>query len=707
MSSRTQSTECVVCGCSLGCNAVTSHCTRCLLGLGLNHEPPEVSFLPRIFASYELVEQLGRGGMGVVYRARQITTERIVALKMLLHSQQDSPVAVLRFRIEGEAAARLSHPNIVRILEVGEHEGQCFISMPLIHGASLQERIERGEFRDAGADRSFAAARQWQMKLVELLLSVTRAVEYAHSRGVLHRDLKPANILIDESGIPYLTDFGLAKLTDSDLRPSETNASLGTPVYMSPEQTRGEPLNVTTDVYGLGVILYELLAGQLPFRAQTSFELAREISLREPLAPRRLNPAIDRDLQTICLKCLDKDPLRRYASAGRLAEDLERWRNGERVLARSAGQLRRGVRWTRNNPMATALIGSLFAVLVASLAAGHYSVRSKKAEEESEKERKLSEFAKDVIWQTTGIHTFWTRPDDPGRTITSEVLHYAARISRTDPLGSVMERYRIGMVVEEKDAQAGLASYAHLLHYLEGRMSNPSKTTWIDIRAYKKKKSAIDALGRGDIDMLKIGGASFVVAASKYPGIKPVVAQLPAKTGAIFVRRESGIDTLAKLHGRRIALGDINSTVSMWAIHRFAQLGVVPTYTRNSEPDGTIDQQGSKNTNKEPMNSVLSGDCEAGVINEKILKDASHTELMVVDKYASSPVLWLARSELRAELVEAIGNALTELRDTTIFERLSDKVKSYKHVSAEETATLLEVAKEVEMVVGGPLPLDD
>jgi serine/threonine-protein kinase len=207
-------------------------------GLGLNHEPPEVSFSPRIFASYELVEQLGRGGMGVVYRARQLTTDRIVALKMLLHSQQDSPVAVLRLQIEGEAAARLSHPNIVRILEVGEHEGQCFISMPLIHGASLQERIERGEYRSVGVERSSAAARQWQMKLVALLLSVTRAVEYAHTRGVLHRDLKPANILIDESGIPYLTDFGLAKLTDSDLRPSETNASLGTPVYMSPEQTR-------------------------------------------------------------------------------------------------------------------------------------------------------------------------------------------------------------------------------------------------------------------------------------------------------------------------------------------------------------------------------------------------------------------------------------------------------------------------------------
>jgi serine/threonine protein kinase/ABC-type phosphate/phosphonate transport system substrate-binding protein len=658
-----------------------------------------------------LVEQLGRGGMGVVYRARQLTTDRIVALKMLLHSQQDSPVAVLRLQIEGEAAARLSHPNIVRILEVGEHEGQCFISMPLIHGASLQERIERGEYRSVGVERSSAAARQWQMKLVALLLSVTRAVEYAHTRGVLHRDLKPANILIDESGIPYLTDFGLAKLTDSDLRPSETNASLGTPVYMSPEQTRGEPLNVTTDVYGLGVILYELLAGRLPFRAQTSFELAREISLREPLAPRRLNPAIDRNLQTICLKCLDKDPLRRYGSAGLLAEDLERWQSGERVLARSAGHLRRGVRWTRNNPVAAALIGSLFAVLVALLSALYYSNKSEMAENEFRREKEISaaraRFAKDLIWKETGIHTFWTSPDDPGKPIKSDILHYAAGIEPIDPLGSLLVRCRIGVLVEEKDAQAGLESYAHLLHYLEGRISNRSKTTQIDICPYKRKRSAIDALGRGDIDILKIGGASYVVAVNRYPGIKPVVAQLPAKTGAIFVRRDSGIDTLQKLQGRRIALGDINSTVSMWAIHRFAQSGVVATYTRNAEPDGTMDQQGSKNTNKEPINAVLSGACEAGAINESILKDPSYSQLMVLDTYESSPVLWLSRSGLPAQQFEAIGNALTELRDTTIFERLSDKVKSYKHVSAEETATLLEVAKEVELVVGGPLPLDD
>ena len=185
----------------------------------------------------------------------------------MLHSQQDSPVAVLRFQIEGEAAARLSHPNIVRILEFGEHEGQCFISMPLINGASLQERIERGEYRFAKVEASPAAARQWQTRIADLLVSVARAVEYAHTRGVLHRDLKPANILIDESGTPYLTDFGLAKLTDSELRPSETNAFLGTPVYMSPEQTRGAPLGVTTDVYSLGVILYELLAARLPFRA--------------------------------------------------------------------------------------------------------------------------------------------------------------------------------------------------------------------------------------------------------------------------------------------------------------------------------------------------------------------------------------------------------------------------------------------------------
>jgi serine/threonine protein kinase/ABC-type phosphate/phosphonate transport system substrate-binding protein len=705
MSSRTPGSECVVCGCSLDGIALTSHCTRCLLELGLNPEQPAISFSPRTFAGYELVEQLGRGGMGVVYRARHVTTDRIVALKMLLHSQQDSPIAVLRFQIEGEAAARLSHPNIVRILEIGEHDEQCFISMQLIQGASVQERVERGEYRFANVEPSTAAARQWQTRIVELLLSVARAVEYAHTRGVLHRDLKPANILIDESGIPFLTDFGLAKLTDSDLRPSETNASLGTPVYMSPEQTRGEPLNVTTDVYSLGVILYELLAGQLPFRAQTALELAREISRREPLPPRRLNSSIDRGLQTICLKCLDKDPLRRYATAGLLGDDLQRWRRGQRVLARPVGSLRRSVRWTRNNPVGTALIGSLFAVIVALLSAGYNFVQWQRAEGESAEERRLREIGKIVIWQATGLPAFWTRPDDPGVTISSEILHWAAGMHRREPLDPSMKRCSIGMVVEEKDAKDGLASYANLVHYLEGKITDSTKTTRFDICAFRRKKSAMEALGRGDIDMLKIGGASFVVADRNYPGIKPVVGQYPAKTGAIFVRSESGIDSLEKLQGKRIALGNTSSTVSMWAIYLLAQSGVAPGESLWTSEDGAVnDGKGSKNSNEDPIEAVLSGECEAGAINQTILvKHPRNTELRVVEKYESFPVLWLARSELPIEIVEAVGNALTELRDPAIFEGLSDKVKIYKRVSAEETAVLHEVVTAVESVMGGPL----
>jgi serine/threonine-protein kinase len=300
----------------------------------------------RYFGDYELLEEIARGGMGVVYRARQISLNRIVALKMILAGQLASAADVRRFQTEAEAAANLDHPNIVPIYEVGEHQGQHYFSMKLIEGGNLEQQMNT-----IGQDPKAIAC---------LIATVARAVHYAHQRGLLHRDLKPANILLDGDGHPHVTDFGLAKRLEGSAGSTQSGAIVGTPAYMPPEQARAEKaLTTAADVYSLGAILYELLTGQPPFRAASPLEVLMQVRYREPAPLAELNPKADADLAAVALKCLEKEPNHRYPSAAALAEELEAWLRGEAVRARPLGRLRRRLRWTRQHiTISTLALGS-------------------------------------------------------------------------------------------------------------------------------------------------------------------------------------------------------------------------------------------------------------------------------------------------------------------------------------------------------------
>ncbi|MBA3960448.1 MAG: protein kinase [Chthoniobacterales bacterium] len=302
---------------------------------------------------YELLEEVGRGGQGVVFRARQKSLNRTVALKVISLGPWASKAHLKRFRLEAEAAARLEHPGIVPIHEVGERDGSCYFSMKFIEGGQLDEVARREPMPIRRA--------------VELITTVARTVHYAHEHGILHRDIKPGNILLDAKGEPHLTDFGLARLVETESTMTRTLDVLGTPSYMAPEQAMGNNAAVSsvTDIYGLGAVLYQLLTGHPPFAGGATYETIKLVLDTEPRQPRVLNPKVDRDLSTICLKCLEKDPKRRYSSALALAEDLDRWLKHEPIAARRTGPLTRAGKWMRRNPTIALLAASMIALIAA------------------------------------------------------------------------------------------------------------------------------------------------------------------------------------------------------------------------------------------------------------------------------------------------------------------------------------------------------
>jgi eukaryotic-like serine/threonine-protein kinase len=298
----------------------------------------------RYFGDYELLEEIARGGMGVVYKARQVSLNRVVALKMILAAELASEADVKRFRTEAEAAANLQHPNIVAIHEVGEHEGRHYFSMDYVAGTSLAALVRQNPLP---APR---AARYVQI--------IADAIRHAHQQGILHRDLKPSNVLIDANDQPRVTDFGLAKRITGGSELTGTGQILGSPSYMPPEQAgaRRGAVGPASDVYSLGAVLYELLTGRPPFQAETPLDTLMQVLETEPVSPRLLNPKLPRDLETITLKCLRKEPSGRYGSAAALAEDLKRWQEGKPIRARPVGFGEHAWKWAQRRPAVAALV---------------------------------------------------------------------------------------------------------------------------------------------------------------------------------------------------------------------------------------------------------------------------------------------------------------------------------------------------------------
>jgi tRNA A-37 threonylcarbamoyl transferase component Bud32 len=363
---------CPICGNPLPPDAPDGLCPVCLLktdpeaklpAKGPSEEPtatltigPEAFGRVRYFGDYELQEEIARGGMGVVWKARQASLNRTVALKMILAGKLAGEAEVQRFHREAEAAANLQHPNIVAIHEVGEHDGQHYYSMDYVEGRDLGALV-----RESGPMPPTRAA--------ECLQTIAEAVHFAHQRGTLHRDLKPQNVLMDAAGVPRITDFGLAKFVERDDSLTHTGAVMGSPSYMPPEQAAGhlDQVGPHSDVYALGAILYELLTGRPPFRAETAMATMRQVMESDPVSPRKLNATVPPDLETICLKCLEKNPARRYHSAQALAEELGRFRKHEPIQALPASAVRNVESWLRQHPWTLMAAASSVVLVLAGL----------------------------------------------------------------------------------------------------------------------------------------------------------------------------------------------------------------------------------------------------------------------------------------------------------------------------------------------------
>jgi serine/threonine protein kinase/ABC-type phosphate/phosphonate transport system substrate-binding protein len=555
---------CRACGAPVPGDAPFGHCPACLIVLGFGPAPddlPSASASGRAsrFGEYELLEQLGRGGMGVVYKARQTSLKRLVALKMLGPHASAFPGIADRLRQEAETAGSLRHPQIVTIYDVGEHDGQPFFTMELIEGSGLDKLIGKEGFRLITSAPSPGGKRnEPEAGIAGVMIQIARAVDHAHKFGVLHRDLKPANILIDALGVPHLTDFGLAKvLGRAATTATASGAIMGTPAYMSPEQAAGGAKHASTaaDVYSLGAVLFEMLTGQPPFRAPTPLETLRRVVEERPKPPSTFNPNVDGDLALICLKCLEKDPALRYGSALALAEDLERWRDGEPIQARSVRPLERLLHWCRREPALAGLIGGLFLLVTAVAVLGLSMYQNKKEDFEQSETVKSSQ--KTALLDR--IEKDWLAEDRTDVRISAQEL--ALIVSHPLVEDGTETRVVFAYISRLRKPDEALQTIAPLVNFLQTNFASTTTPRLLfDLRIFKGRNGAMGALLEDEVDIMRVDPADYIRIRERNTNIVLLAKQAytgrPDLRTVIFTRADSGLKHLDDLKGKAIAFGE-------------------------------------------------------------------------------------------------------------------------------------------------------
>lgn len=670
-----QVSSCPSCGSQIHRDVSFRLCPKCLLNLGLScqsKDDHDRDFLDSpvcgdgklALVDYDILEQIGRGGMGVVYRARQRSLNRMVALKMIRVGEPASPAALARFRREAEAAAKLDHPNIVPIYEIGEHEANPFLVMRLVEGTNLAREIDHGKWRVADSKRTST-----------LVAAVARAVHYAHERGVLHRDLKPSNILLDQDGNPHLTDFGVAKLLDQEIALTQTAELLGTPSYMAPEQAAGKSLSRSADIYSLGAILYELLTGRRPFEGERPMEILRQVIEQEPAHPSLINPSVDGDLATICLKCLDKDPARRYPSALELAQDLERWRRGEPILARPAGWMLRLRRWTLRNPALATLIVGLVTGMALTL-----GLLAKAREEKTRKSVALAILRTETARQ---LQEIWASPS-AFFAIKSETL---SAMAGKEPvrLQPGEKRFTIALVAAGNPLDRVLRAAALLEHIEQTIGASTRRATRVDLRLYKTEARAAADLIAGEVDFMKMNARAYLRAKVQAPGIQPLVSLSPAaepgvlwsEGAVIFTRADTGIKTVSDLRGRSFLFGTADSTLTFWAKAHLVEAGLrasdlskfryLDTHTELSRSDRDAiagPDLGNPFSDMTPVEAVINGNYDAAVAAEnRFMQVSANERLVALKRFQDTSSLLVARSRLPASAATSFQNAMMTIKD--------------------------------------------
>ena len=685
MSSRGQ---CAKCNAEIPSDQLWGLCTRCLYNESSQVDATEIDE-QRLFGNYQLEDVLGRGGMGVVYKAIQRSPRRTVALKMILDSELASDSSRRRFTLEAEMAAKLDHPNIVPIYEVGEHEGQPFLSMKFVSGETLRKKIESGELSmSAGNSAGRSDLRGRLTTAVRLVVAISRAVQHAHEHGVLHRDLKPGNIIVDEQGRAHLTDFGLAKLLVPDS--AETPAAgdtlpgtpIGTPGYMSPEQAQGFRLSAASDIYSLGAVFYEMLTGKPPFQAATPLETMRLVLEQQPSNPRDVNPRVQKDLATICMKCLEKNPARRYPTAGAFADDLERWVRQEPIHARPAGLGLRAGRWVARNRIGTGLIVSLCAGLTLAI------VLLKQA---LDYQRNLDlHRANNLQRMNHEVEEMWNDPEKGSVLITSSTLADVADLPPRQP-DALAIRLMFGKTINHEPLGQAV-QYAPFLHLWERRAESIlHRPVVIDLGFYKTEAVALRKILRDKWTILRMEPVLYVLSNTPSQRMVAIARERSRKEAVIFAGNESGITNLSQAIGKRLVFGQANSTITFWAKYHLRRAGLrAADFQSLRYIDGDdsaaglsekpeVDQDPHVQANKRAIGEVLLKHAEVSVAPRRQFELARYRKrgLRELHSFSVPSDLYVANSEFESDLLRALQEALISFqsaKDKKLLARLSENV---------------------------------